>query len=263
MKTAAVIRELWDKRLLLLRAVGVELRTQHAGTVLGLIWVVLGPLLLLALYTVIYAVVFEIRVPALTRIEYVLNVFSGLILFLAFSQALSAASSSLIRDRKVLFSSFPAAFIPIKSVIVAYVILLPATVFVVLGDVAFSRPTWTLILVPIVAFLQLLFSIGIGFLLAVLSLVIRDITFVLQYVVVALLVATPIAYTPDMIPAHLKSLLYVNPLFYFVSANQHLILLNRLPPPQVIVPAVALAFAFFLGGLWVFGRARSALIDLL
>lgn len=258
-----LLGNLWDKRGLLLGSVKVELRTQYAGTVLGLVWIVLGPLLLLALYTVVYAVIFVVRVPNLTRFEYIINVFSGLVLFLAFSQALAASSSSMLKERKLLFSNFPAEFIPTKAVVAAYVTLVPGTLLVFLGDMTLSTPSWTLLWVPIVAVLQLMFSIGLGFMLALLALAIRDINFLIQYVVIALLIITPIAYTPEMIPAQLKLLMYVNPLFYFVSANQHLILMNRLPPLDVMIPGIAIAFLFFFGGLWLFGRAKSVLIDLL
>lgn len=252
-----------NRRNLLLRSIMVEIRAQHAGTVLGMAWIILGPFLLLSLYALIYAVVFDVRLPHFTRSEYVLNVFSGLVLFIAFSQAMTAATTSLQKEQKLIFSNFPSEFIPTKAVAVSYIVLLPATFFVVLGDAVFSSPTWHLLLLPIVALLQLLFSIGIGCLLSLLGLVMRDIGFLIQYIVIALLVVTPIAYTPDMIPAKIKPLLYMNPLYYYVSANQHLILMNSLPPLIEIVMGVAMSIVMFLLGIWVFKRARMAMMDLL
>lgn len=251
------------RRSLLWRAVKVEIQSQHAGTVLGLSWILLGPFLLLTLYAFIYAVVFEVRVPGLSRSEYILNVFSGLVLFLAFSQALTAATGALSKERKLMFSSFPAEFIPAKAVIVSYIVLLPATCFVIAGDVIFSSPSWHLLLLPVVALFQLAFSIGLGCLLSLLGLVMRDIGFLIQYIVIALLVVTPIAYTPDMIPPQIKPVLYINPLYYYVSANQHLILLNTLPPMVEIVLGITISLAMFFGGIWVFRRARIAMMDLL
>jgi lipopolysaccharide transport system permease protein len=251
------------KRDLLLRSIMVEIRAQHAGTVLGMTWIILGPFLLLSLYALIYAVVFDVRLPNFSRSEYVLNVFSGLVLFIAFSQAMSAATTSLSKEQKLIFSNFPSEFIPTKAVVVSYLVLLPATVFVVLGDVVFSHPTWHLLLLPVVAVLQLAFSIGIGCLLSLLGLVMRDIAFLIQYIVIALLVVTPIAYTPDMIPAKIKPLLYLNPLYYYVSANQHLILMNDFPPVYEVLIGLGLTATMFIFGVWVFKRARIAMMDLL
>jgi lipopolysaccharide transport system permease protein len=211
----------------------------------------------------IYAVIFKVRVPNFTIEEYILNVFSGLVPFLAFAQALSASSSALRKDQKLLFSTYPAEFIPIKAVMVSYVVLLIGTVLVFIGDMVFSKPSWTLLLVPVVAFFQLMFSVGLGMFLALLSLVLRDIQFLIQYIVIAMLVVTPIAYTPDMIPAKLKTLLYVNPLFYYVSANQHLILVNSLPPVDIMILGVGAAVTMFVAGLWFFHRAKQVVSDLL
>ena len=254
---------IWKRAaLLLINSVKVDLDTQHAGTVLGLIWVVLGPLLLLILYTLIYAVIFNVRVPEFTQAEYVINVFSGLVPFLAFSQALSTSAGSLSRGKALLFTSYPAEFIPAKAVISAYVIVIPSTILVLIGDFLLSEPSWYSLLVPVVIFLQMLFSIGLGFLLALLTLAIKDITLAIQYVVIALLIATPIAYTPGMVPPQLLPLFYVNPLFYFVSTFQHLILLNKPPGLDIILPGLVFTALTFFGGLWVFRRGRMALMDL-
>ncbi|MDX1440167.1 MAG: ABC transporter permease [Rubricoccaceae bacterium] len=254
---------LWQQRALLLRSVIIDVKAQYAGTVLGLSWVILGPVLLLVLYAMIYAVIFRIRVPNFTTAEYILNVFSGLVPFLAFAQALAVSVSVLGKERKLLFSRFPAEFIPIKAVMVAYVMLLVGTIMVFIGDTVFSQATWTLLLVPVVALLQLMFSIGLGMILALLSLVLRDIQFIIQYVVIALLIVTPIAYTPDMIPGKLKVLLYLNPLFYYVSAYQHLVLVNTLPPTHITILCVGSSLIMLVGGFWFFARARQALSDLL
>ena len=248
---------------LLLRAVKVEAHSQHAGTVLGMFWIILGPFLLLSLYAVIYSVIFDIRVPNFTRAEYVLNVFSGLVLFLAFSQAMATSTTALQKEAKLVFSNFPAEFIPAKAVMVSYIVLIPATLLVVMGDVVFSKPSWHLLLLPVVALLQLMFSIGLGCVLALLGLVMRDVSFIIQYIVIAMLVVTPIAYTPDMIPASIKPLLYLNPLYYFVSANQHLILMNTLPPLIEVGLGSALAILMLLVGVMLFKRARMAMLDLL
>lgn len=251
-----------ERRKLLFRSVIVQAKTQYAGTAIGMFWIIIGPFLLLSLYSLIYGVVFNIRLPNLNRFEYILNVFSGLVLFLAFAQSLSVSTTCLAKEQKLIFSNFPAEFIPTKSVIVAYLVLGPATLFVIIGDAIFSEPSWHLIFLPVVAFLQLLFSIGIGCFLALLGVALRDINFLIQYIVIALLIVTPIAYTPDMFPESILPLLYMNPLYYFVSANQHLILLNTFPPLFEMIFGAFLSLVTFCGGVWCFKRAKLAIMDL-
>jgi lipopolysaccharide transport system permease protein len=246
-----------------MRSIGIEIKSQHAGTVLGMAWIILGPLLLLSLYVLIYSVVYSVKLPGYSQSEYIINLFSGLVLFIAFSQAMTAATNCLIKDQKLIFSNFPAEFIPTKAVAVSYLVLLPSTLFVIFGDLVFSTPTWHLLFVPVVAILQMMFSVGLGCILALLGLVIRDIVFLMQYALIALLIATPIAYTPDMVPSKIKPLLYLNPLYYYVSANQHFILVNDFPPALEVFVALLMSVAMFVLGILIFKRARMAMMDLL
>lgn len=259
-----MFKRLWFARAIFMRSVSSDIKAQYAGTVFGLAWVWLGPAVLLSLYAVIYIVIFQVRVPNFTVQEYVLNVFSGLAPFLAFAQGLSASTQALSRSQGLLFnSSFPDEYIPAKAVVVAYVVLPAGLVLTFIGDIAVSSVSWTWLLVPVVVILQILFSIGVAFFISLISLVFRDMQLLVQYIMIALLVVTPIAYTPDMIPAQLLPLLYVNPLFYFVYFYQHLILLNQLPPLEIMVAAVVSSVATFSLGLLFFSRARRALSDLI
>jgi len=249
---------------LLLRLTAIEVRTTYAGTIFGLAWVALGPILLLSLYSVIYALIFRVRVPNFTTEEYVLNVFSGLVPFLAFAQSLSAASVCIKKDRSLLMNGeFPAELVPIKAVLVAYLMLLVGIVMTFVGDVFFSTLSITWIFVPVFVVLQLLFSIGLAFYISIFSLVVKDIQFFIQYIVIALLVITPIAYTPDMIPEGMMVLLYANPLFYFIYSYQYLILLNELPPAGVMIPVVLMSLVFSVSGWWFYRRVQRVMVDLI
>tara|TARA_A100001035_G_scaffold272729_1_gene262392 strand:+ start:838 stop:1647 length:810 start_codon:yes stop_codon:yes gene_type:complete len=251
-----------EKPNILIRGIKVEMQAQHAGTVLGLAWVVIGPFILLTLYAIIYALIFKLRTTGLTLSEYILNMFSGLVLFVAFSQAMSAGSSSLNKNQKLIFSNFPTEFIPSQSVAVAYTVLIPSSFFVIIGDLLISRPSFHLLFVPFVAVLQFIFSLGLGFLFALIGLVMKDIEFIIQYITTALIVVTPIAYTPDMIPSQLAPLLGLNPLYYYVTATQYLIVLNKFPPFTFSMITIFISLLTFLGGLWLFSRAKMAMMDL-
>ena len=246
------------------RLVWQDVRVTYAGTMLGIGWIIVGPLLLLVLYSLIYAVIFRVRVPNFTVEEYIINVFSGLVPFLAFAQALSASTGAIQRGKGLLSNAaFPHDLVPLKPIGAAYIILPVGLLFTLLGDLVFSRVTWTWLAVPLVAALQMLFSMGIGYVVSMIGLVARDMQFLVQYIVMALLIATPIAYTPDMIPPFLLPLLYANPVFYYIYSYQNLILMNQLPPWHVSAVGTALALGTFFGGRWFFRRTRGVIGDLL
>lgn len=259
-----LVAMIWQSRRLFFRSVINELRSMYAGTLLGLVWIVFGPVLMLIIYTVIYAVIFQVRVPNFTIQEYILNVFSGLVPFLAFAQGLSAGTGSLKSGRSLFFNmNYPTELIAPKYVFVAYVMLPVGMLMTLAGDAIVSELSWWWLGVPVIMLLQLMFSVGVAYYLSLISLVIRDIQFMIQYLMMALLVITPIAYTPDMISGKLATLLYVNPLFYYVYSYQHLILLNSPPPMDVLVTALVISVVTFVTGFLFFQRARGALSDLL
>lgn len=246
------------------RVMLIEIRTMYAGTFLGLAWVVIGPLILLALYSIIYAVIFNVRLPNYSVEEYILNLFSGLVPFLAFAQSLSAASSVMKKNQKYLYNTnIPIEFLPAKTVVVSYIILFVGFIIIFIGDLIWSKVSITWLIVPFVAFFQLLFSIGISFFLSLLSLLIKDLQQVVQYIVIAFLVVTPIAYTPDMIPEKLLPVLYGNPLFYYVISYQNLILLNEMPSLKITILGIVISLLTFVSGFFFFRKAKQIIMDLL
>jgi lipopolysaccharide transport system permease protein len=249
-------------RGILTRTTLTEIRGTYAGSMLGMLWVFAGPMLLLTIYALVFAVIFRVRPVNMTVAEYVLYVFSGLVPFLAFANALTVGALSLSSNKQLLLNTvFPAELIPLRSVLVASVGLPAGTIILLLGDAVFSTLSWTWFLLPVVLLFQVMFVTGICWMLSLLALLVRDIQHILMYVTMTLLVVTPIAYTPDMIPATLLVLMYGNPLFYFVTCYQSLVILNSVPPPVIVAITVGLSVGTFWLGYTVCHRAKQVFYD--
>ncbi len=248
---------------LLRRTTLIEVRALFAGSLLGSVWVVLGPVLLLALYTLVYTVIFRVRPVSMTVADYVLYVFSGLVPFLTFSAAIPAGASSLASNRQLLLNTvFPSELIPVRSVLVASASFPAGLAILFVSDLGLSHVAWTWLLVPVVAILQVLFVIGVSWVISLAVLLIRDIQQLISYVMMLLLVITPIAYTPDMIPGHLKWLMLGNPLAYFVTSYQSLIVLDSLPPVRVCVVTVLMTVIAMTLGHAAAHQAKKTFYDL-
>lgn len=247
----------WAHRKILLRTTAVEIHSVYAGSLLGSVWVVLGPIFFLGLYALIYTLIFKIQPAAMGQQEYILYIFSGMVPFLAFGSALSAGSSSLAANKQILLNTvFPAEMIPLRSVLVASVALPMGLLLVVAADIALGRPSLKLLLIPFVMLLQVMFVTGVVWVLSLLNLLIRDIQQLLAYVIMILLVITPIAYTPDMAPGQLRLVMYLNPLFYFVTSYQSLIVLGQIPPWDIALIAVTLGLGSSMVGFWALQRGK-------
>jgi lipopolysaccharide transport system permease protein len=251
-----------SRRRLLYRTTVGEIRRRFAGSLLGASWLLLGPLILVVLYAVVYGVVFRLRPPELSPNEYTVYILAGLIPFLAFTDSLTSGSTSLSVQRDVLLNTvFPAELVPFRAVLVAFVAPCIGIILVLLADSAIGRISPWSLLVPVVLALLVLFVAGIVWLLSLANLVVRDVQHVLTYVSMILLVTSPIAYTPSMIPPGFSILIWLNPLSYFVIAIQYLVVFDSFPPPGAALGCVILGFGGFAIGWNVFQRAKMVFFD--
>lgn len=252
----------WRHRRLLGRTLAGEARQKYAGTLLGLGWLVVAPLALMALYAVVYLYIFQIRPPGMSAPDYLLFIFSGLIPFLGFTEALAGGSASLSANRAVLLNTvFPAELIPLRAVLVAQLQTAVGLALIAVAALALGRGGAALLFLPVVWALLVLFTAGLVWLTSLAQLVIPDVRQALTYIAIALLIASPIAYTPDMAPAGVRWLVWVNPLSYFVIGFHEAAVYGRLPSPGVLGAMIGLGLGSVASGYWVFTRAKRAILD--
>lgn len=249
-------------RQLLWKSIRVTLNGRYAGSLLGLVWVIIGPLILLGLYALIYTVIFRIRPMGMERTDYILYIFSGLIPFLAVGQALATGTSSLSDQKDLLLNAvFPPELLPLREVLISGVTLVVGLGLVAIFKFATGEPNLTWLLIPVIIFSLALAVTGMVWFLALLNLFIKDIQQILTYVIIMLLITSPIAYTPDMVQGMLKVLLYVNPLAYYVMSLQSIIVLGELPPIEMLIGTVVIGLVAFHGMYAVFQKVKRAALD--
>ncbi|TLD47418.1 MAG: hypothetical protein FAZ92_00297 [Accumulibacter sp.] len=247
----------------LLEGVIHDVRQQYTGSVFGVFWAFLFPLLQLGIYAGLYTVIFKVRPSGLTEWTYTLLVFSGLVPLLAFTQALVAATASLTANKSLLLNTvFPAELIPVRAALSAHVPTLFGLAITLVFGFALGRTSWqALLLVPVYWSLLLLFAVGLGWILALLSLVARDIHHSIGLILMLVTVLSPFAFTPEMVPETMKIIIYLNPMSYFVLTFQQLICFGTFPDIFPAIGAVALSLSSFLLGFFVFQKAKYVFFD--
>lgn len=240
-----------------------DVRQRYIGSVFGSLWAVLFPFLQLSIYAGLYSFIFKIRPAGLTEMGYVVLVFSGLVPLMAFNEALTAATSSLSSNRNLLLNTvFPAELIPVRAAVAAQITSFIGLIITLVAGYALGRTSWhAILLVPVFWLLLLMFAMGLGWVFSLLSLVARDIQHALGLVIMLLFVLSPFAYTPEMVPATLKPLIYLNPLSYFVLTFQQLICYGTWPDPVAATGSVVLGLGTFFAGFSIFQRAKYVFFD--
>jgi len=258
----APFRTVFRCREVLLQTTLNEFRFKYAGSAIGLAWYVLAPMLLMGLYATIYLAVFQVRPASMSGTDYVLYVFAGLIPFLGFTESLTSGSSSLSLNKAVLLNTvFPAELAPLRAVAVSQGAAAVGVALTMLLALALGKFSVWILLIPVVWLALALFVSGIVWVLALASLVVRDVQQVLTFVSMALLIVSPIGYTPDMVPPAIAPVVLLNPLSHYVTAFQDIIVFQRAPAPWLLVSVLVLGLLSFSVGFCIFQRAKRVFFD--
>lgn len=259
---ASALQVIFSRRRMLLATVYRDIQVRYAGSVLGLGWLVAYPLLLLGTYAAVYLCIFKVRLGLFNAEEYVVLIFCGLIPFLGFSEALVSGVTSITGNSNLVKNTlFPVELLPVKAVLAAQCTQLVGigmllVVLAITGKLGFSF----LLVVPIWV-CQVGFSIGLAWLLGSLNIFVRDLQTIAGVAVMLLMMLSPIAYTPEMVPSALRPLLALNPLAHFIQAYQGCLMLNTLPEWTDWFVMVGLAVGSLMVGYFVISRLKAVVAD--
>jgi lipopolysaccharide transport system permease protein len=259
--SARFIRSHWR---LLLRVTGQDLRLRHAGSLLGLSWIALGPLLILGVYSLIYLEVFKSRTHffGYSGVEYVIYIFCGLVPYLTVAEALGRGVGSVVTNKAVLNNTvYPIDLTPVQAALGAQAVMAVGMPLVVLGAILTGHAHATLVAVPVVWALMFIWLVGVNWILSMLNVAFRDLQNLITVILMILLVASPFAYTVSQVPPAVRLIVYLNPFAYFVIAYQHLIMLGRLPDTWQSIVLVLMSIGTFVLGSWFFSKAKGVLLD--
>lgn len=227
-----------------------DLKGRYSGTALGLGWTALQPLLLLALYTFVFSVIIKVRFrEGAGTATFALYLTSGMFPFLALSDGIHRAATSLTSNRNLLDKvRFPAEVLPAVGVVTGtineVVSLLLLILAAILFDVQLSR--W-LVLLPMLILLRVLLTMGLALLVSVLSVFLADIGQFVGLFLTTWMFLTPIFYPADLIPESLHAVLWLNPLHHLVDSYRAVILESRAPFESLPVLAVSACLSLLIG----------------
>lgn len=253
---------LWKHRKLLFRTTRNDIRTRYAGSVLGLTWLLFYPILFLGVYALIYIFIFKVRFALFNSNEYVVVIFCGLIPFLGFAEALGMGVSSVTSNANLIKNTlFPIELIPVKAVLTSQATQLVGTVLLLIAVGLLGKITIWVLILPIIWLSQLLFTIGLIWILSSLNVYLRDLENIITLVILILMMISPIAYTVDMVPSGLRPILAFNPMYYIIISYQHCLMLGQFPSGFIFWFLIVMGIVTFSGGYWFFKRMKKVFVD--
>ena len=259
---------LYERRWLLTYFVQRQLSRSYRGSFLGFLWVFLSPLLMIALYTVVFSEIIGIRfqeVEGNSSLNFGLYVYCGLVPFLAFSEAINQSASSIKSNANLVQKVvFPLEILPLSAAVTTLVDkLFGLGVLVVVVALLEHQLHATLLLLPLVILPQVVFILGLSYLAAVAGAYAPDIREVLRALLRAMLFVTPIIWPPEIVPENLRFVVDYNPLAFLVGAYRDMILNGEVPDGGSLLWFSLLAGALMVVGFVVFVRVKQRFADLI
>jgi teichoic acid transport system permease protein len=248
---------LWARRDFIVTLPVSQLRSRNANTVLGNLWHLMNPLILLATYYLIFGVFFNARDDVDNYIGFLVI---GLFVFLYSQKCLTGGASTIVANEGIIRNvNLPRAAFPIGSVIAETIAHVPAmglllALLVITGE---SPNTGWLLLIPLSA-MQALFNLGLSFWVSRLTFHFRDVQNLLPLVSRLLLYVSGIFFTASRVPEGLmRQLFELNPLYTFISLHRQ-VLLDGAASMSTWLAAAAWALGSVLTGLTFFWFSESS-----
>lgn len=246
-----------------------NMASRYRGSALGFVWSFAHPLLMLAVYTFVFGVVFKARWGVEyfgdNRAAFPMIMFCGMSVFNVFAESVNSSAGLVINNpgfvKKVIF---PLEILPLCNVLtsltfgLAWFVLLFFGVFFFLGDIS-----WTMLLLPFFLVPLLLLSAGVSFFVASLGVYLRDVQQLIAIVTQILFFMTPIFYPIEIVPQSMRWVLEINPLSTIVDQTRNIFLFGRLPDLMPTALVYLVSFFVFQCGLVWFIKTKKGFADVL
>jgi lipopolysaccharide transport system permease protein len=264
-----LVRGIVQHRYLLGQLISKSVRGAYGGSIGGLFWLVLKPLLMLAVYTLVFGYVFKSRFFAGTGqddpLEFALALFCGLSIFTVLSEMLAKAPTVVTSNsnlvKKVVFPLDLFVVAELGATMVYFTVSFAIFVLAMLFKYGLLQPAGIWILAIMLPFV--LITLGVSWFLAALGVYLRDISQLTQIVISVLMFLSPIFFPVSSLPAAIREWVWLNPVTYVVEAARAAFFLNTGPQltTLVVLTCVGLLIAWF--GWCFFQRTRHGFADVL
>ena len=241
-----------------------ELKARYRGSVLGFVWSFINPLMLLSIYSFVFAVVLPNLHSPKTE-PYALFMFCGILPWTWFSASLTEAAGSLISGgnliKKVLF---PAEVLPLVSVLANMVHFVLGLPILAAFLIYYRRPPDVLGLLwfPVAMLVQLIFTCALALILSALAVHFRDIRDILSNLLTLWFFSTPIIYWMKEAPGLGKRVLDFNPMTHLIVTYQEILFFDGpVGHWKWLLLVGGLSMLLFLAGYWLFDRLRDSFAE--
>jgi lipopolysaccharide transport system permease protein len=256
------LEAVWRHRELLYFLVWRDLKVRYKQTVIGILWVVLQPLLTMAIFTVIFG--YFARFPS-DGVPYPLFAYVGLLPWIYFSSAIVRSGLSVVGEADVIRKVyFPRLIIPLSAVVAPLVDLAIGLLIVVVMVYWYGlMPTWRFLTLPFFALLALTAGLSVGLWLSALNVRYRDVSHTIPFLTQCWMYASPVVYPISLVPVAFRHLYSLNPMVGVIAGFRWALLMKDRPDIVPILASTAIVALLLVGGLVFFNHMERTFVDVI
>jgi ABC-2 type transport system permease protein len=238
----------------------VEIRYKHS--LLGLYWALINPLVMAVIYSFVFGTIFHVKSG---KIPYVVFLLTGLTFWNLLNNGLMSATASVSGNAQLLAKLyFPRVVLPTAAVLARLIDFGFSFAILLAFIAAFRVPLhWSFLLLPLILIPQVIFTLGLSFLVAALNVLYRDISQLIGLVLLMWMYLTPVMYRASQLPANLQAIFYLNPMGSFIQLERELMFTGRITDPTFVWSMLVWTVFVYAFGLRVFKRVEPLFAEVM
>ena len=253
-------------KFLLQQLVIRDFKVKYKRRVLGILWSVLYPLLMMMVMAIVFSNMFKFSMEG---VNYLVYLMTGLVIFNYFSEATNNAMGAIIGNSSLINKVYiPKYIFPVAKCIfvgINFVLSLLPLLLIILfsGNAAEGTKCYINIyylLLPFIYLCMFMFVVGVGYILATVSVFLRDMIYIWGIMITILNYFTPIFYSISILPETLQNIFKLNPLYIYINATREIILNATAPTPLYLLVCFLSGFGMMVIGAYIFKRKQNKFI---
>ena len=253
------IKEIYDYRTMIASLIHREVRGKYKGSVLGIFWAYLNPLLMLLVYNFVFSVIIKMGIE-----QYYIHLFVVLIPWQFFADSVNRGAVCILENKDMIKKIyFPRFVIPLAHVASCFVTMMMGMVPVFLVIFISGRGVKVSLLPYLIPILlaEFLLALGICLIVSALTVYIKDLRFIMNVLIVAWQFMSPIVYPISRVPEKYMSLYMLNPVAPVVTCIRSILYFKEMPDLTVLYQTYGYAIVCIIAGWVIFEKLQRHFVE--
>lgn len=264
------IKNVWANfkkyQFLMTQLIARDFKVKYKRSVLGVLWSILQPVLMMAVMAIVFSQMFKFTVEGTNYLVYLMT---GLIMFNYFSEASTNAMTSVVYNFTLINKVYiPKYIFPISKCLFVGInflfTLIPWFAIILLSFVGLGQYpasiNWFYLLLPYIFLCLFMFTLGIGMIIACVSVFLRDMFYIYSIIITIWNYLTPVFYSIEILPVTLQKIFALNPLYIFINGAREIVLFGNVPTIFSLLIMGIIGIVTLIIGLFIFKKHQDKFI---